>query len=188
MLVHDTVIHNFVRCLLAQAVPASKGKDSRSVVLGSRIFDQDIDSVGPHYKYYRDATYKLELNGKFIKTDLLSDDDLVFIERQKATACGYSLKQSLSPNCRIIPADTLKAIRERISGQQYESPSRVLNRQYGTWYFYWIALPLFSCDFQTAIVDISFMCGGDCGQQNTYLLHKEKGKWVVVEKCLGWIS
>lgn len=47
----------------------------------------------------------------------------------------------------------------------------------------------FNKDHTIAVVSFSFVCGGLCGNGNTFVMAKRKtGEWKRVHTCGGWVS
>lgn len=46
----------------------------------------------------------------------------------------------------------------------------------------------FDCRLDEAIVSTSFVCGMLCGSGHIYVLKRRRGRWVVVNKWMVWIS
>jgi hypothetical protein len=46
----------------------------------------------------------------------------------------------------------------------------------------------FDSSLHKAIVSSAFVCGMLCGEGRTYILRKTRGKWVVVQSSIVWIS
>jgi len=47
---------------------------------------------------------------------------------------------------------------------------------------------VFDKKHQFALVSYSFVCGGLCGNGNTYVLEKSSGKWKIKKTCGGWVA
>jgi hypothetical protein len=47
---------------------------------------------------------------------------------------------------------------------------------------------VFDKKHEFALVSYSFVCGGLCGNGNTYILRKSWGKWKIKKTCGGWIA
>lgn len=54
--------------------------------------------------------------------------------------------------------------------------------------FYDITIPIFSTDGKFAYVEVTFACSGLCGSAFGIMLKRVKGKWIIVDKELLWIS
>lgn len=53
---------------------------------------------------------------------------------------------------------------------------------------YHFNFPIISKDKTKAYIEMSIFCGRLCGGGMVYLLQKQNGKWVIVNKRTTWIS
>ncbi|GAA4376648.1 hypothetical protein GCM10023186_10710 [Hymenobacter koreensis] len=124
-----------------------------------------------------------------IQDQILTADDTVFIHQQIATSSAYRLQAEMLPGYKLIPKDTLESIAERLTTKGKKSKLvDELEQRYGTSMFGQIAMPLFSRDFQTVIVEINQVCFGLCGRGEIFVVRRHKGKWQVVKTISGFIA
>jgi|GEM_PF-6088622 len=190
----DTLVHAFIRSLLAQAQTQPGPIADQTFYLSKTLYDQ---LPGPIPRCANCANPDLSdgvLSHLVTRDRLLTAADTLFMYQQMRSAFPLQLTQLLLPECRIVPVDTMWAIGRRLPAtgnrpgyRRYDEMVKQLRARYHTAYFCSFSLPLFSLDRKIAIVDISYYFGVD-ESGITFVFYKEKHQWKILRQLQRRVS
>jgi hypothetical protein len=182
--VADTIVHRFVRSLLAQGRMNLASVDTTTTFfLGKTLIERKPILYPSSHKCITCYTPNLSerLLRKLVIQRVLLASDTIFMQSQIQSSLSFKLSQKMLPGYKIISVDTLRAIRDR-SPEETSYYHNELQKIYNTRYFFWLSMPLFSSDMQTVIIDINFTNGGLYGERNTFILRKTEQQWKILHK------
>lgn len=107
--------------------------------------------------------------------DILSENkdinlkiDEILNKSQKDT---ITWSKELVPTAKIIGANEIIKLRYTMEDEKREKEGKL----------FYLSNPVFSTDFNYAILGSIFVCGSRCGEKSTLLFKKHKGSWVLVK-------
>ncbi|MCB2376072.1 hypothetical protein LGH70_00650 [Hymenobacter sp. BT635] len=188
-LAYDTLVHQFVRELLAQRTARPYGPDSLTTFyLGTTLFEQAPDQHSARCPTCNSPNLSGHLLVHLVAQHALTPADTVFMRQQLRGAAEVRLTPGLLPGYEVVPLDTLWALDRRLGRRRRLEAARILEERYHTADFFWISVPLFPRDRQTVIVDISYDCGGLCGAGTSYVLRRQNNRWRIMQQMQRWVS
>ncbi|RZK24406.1 MAG: hypothetical protein EOO56_01520 [Hymenobacter sp.] len=103
---------------------------------------------------------------------IVTPADTVFFRQQQANTRGVSLDGSKMLDCVVVPIEEIDSAYRDRGARIHEKYGRFINK---------IGLPLFSSNYQVAIIDIGYDCGSLCSTNYTLVLYRKGKSWQVVE-------
>jgi hypothetical protein len=131
--------------------------------------------------------------------DIVMEEDKDFIFKQVTFLNKYDLKQEVFFDFKIIPRVEIENLRgswekefmdDLQNGITYnwEEFSNKFKKKYQKTDFYYITIPLFSKDKNTAIIVFGYQFIPHGGNGELYVYKKENNKWVRTKKGFSWLS
>lgn len=151
--------------------------DTTMVHRNSRV----LDELGNTLQYPSDSL------GLSHGSPLLSKNEINHIFTQARDTSEVRLKAGQYPH-KLIPADTINHLLAKSERFGLEYFWDEVRSRYGRGGYIIIHKPVFSSDYEFAIVAVSHHCGSLCGQGSTYILRKEGDEWVREGVLSYWIS
>jgi hypothetical protein len=100
---------------------------------------------------------------------IFTKQDTVFMKIILNAISGQSINKSI-PKVSLLTPDVIR-------------DNQLLNNYYKT-----LTLPLFTPDYQTAIVEINNICRPQCGYGEMLILKRENNGWIIIQRIMTWIN
>ncbi|WBO83396.1 hypothetical protein [Hymenobacter yonginensis] len=188
LLVSDSVLYGFVRELLAQSSSGilPEGMAHADFYISRTLVEHSLTPAVGYFPYRYAAQEDGWTLQELCNRRLLAPADTAYMRLQMKYSAGFGLEQRFLPNHRVIPADTLRALRTR---EKYlDKFWKKLYAQYLLEEISYLTCPLFSRDGKTVIVGVTTNCRGLCGGGDTWVLKRHQGKWRIAWLLNSWVS
>lgn len=100
---------------------------------------------------------------------IFTKQDTAFMKSILSTISGLTINKSF-PKVSLLTLDVIRN-------------NQLFNNYYKT-----LTLPLFTPDYQIAIVEINNMCRPQCGYGEMLTLKRENNGWVITQRNMTWIN
>jgi len=151
----------------------------------SKTDNKEKEEISGLLKYYinhelkRDSIFLIDKSPNVLNelciNDILSENkginlkiDQILNKSQKDT---ITWTKDLVPMAKIIGANDVLKLRYQMEDEKREKEGK----------FFYFSNPVFSTDFNYAILGSIFVCGSRCGEKSTLLFKKHKGSWVLAK-------
>ena len=151
----------------------------------SKTDQKEEKEISALLKYYINHELKRDSIFLFVKSpnalselcinDILSENKGINLEideiLNKSQKDTITWSKDLVPMAKIIGANEIIKLRYTIEDEKREKEGKL----------FYLSNPVFSTDFNYAILVSIFVCGSRCGEKSTLLFKKHKGSWALVK-------
>ncbi|MFP9099950.1 hypothetical protein ACLI09_12950 [Flavobacterium sp. RHBU_24] len=130
----------------------------------------------PPFMYERDSLQIVQADSIFTKADA----DFIFKQARYSTT--FKLNERNLAEARTV---VLPEFEEALGEKRHKFWERLLDECEP---YCLVSMPLFSADFKTAMIRLSYSCGALCGTGGLYIYRKTEGKWELIATWNEWVS
>ncbi|OUJ75294.1 hypothetical protein BXP70_04565 [Hymenobacter crusticola] len=186
VLVPDTAVYSLINYIADHPVKTDNDLGSEEKFLPDGILLDRKFSLskkqGNSQPYLQDGRLQ-----KLVAEKILSPTDATFIKQQAATDTVFVWQKNRLSIKVLVSMDTLVSLMQALDQKQRTWDFwPKLQARYKSKYFNSISLPLFSADYNTAIIETTFMCGGTCGGSETLVVQRRNNKWIIIKRLRNW--